>query len=120
MSTIIMHSGEKMKAYAVVAPKLKNINVQFILPCGFILPTFRGKDCDWYVVEADKEGFMLADQRKKLKTYYTMRGTDRCCASGRWGELGVNNDVDLKLGQMPPKEFRDSILVKKSEVCIEV
>ena len=116
MATKVMHSGDAVSVYAIVAPKIKNINVQFILPCGFVLPTFRGKDCDWHVIEGDKDGFVFMDERKKLMIYYTMRGTDKCCASGKWGELGTNNDIDLKIGEVPPKKFSALILVNKSNV----
>ena len=116
MATKTMHSGDRLDVYAIVAPQMKNVNVKFILPCGFVLPTFRGKGCDWHVIEGDGDGFIFADERKRLKTYYTMHGTDKCCASGKWGELGTDHDVDLKLGDVPPQEFINSILVSKSDM----
>lgn len=116
MAPKTMHSGNILGVYAIIAPKVDNVNVRFILPRGFALPTFRGKSCGWHVIEVDEDGFIFADERKKLKTRYTMRGTDRCCASGKWGELGMDHDVDLKLGDVPPQEFSNSILVNKSNV----
>jgi len=116
MVTKIMHSGDRLDVYAIVAPMVNNVNLQFILPRGFALPTFRGKGCDWHVIEGDENGFIFADERKRLKICYTMLGTDKCCASGKWGELGTDHDVDLKLGDVPPQEFRNSILVNKSDV----
>lgn len=114
MAVKTRHSGDRLDVYAIVAPMIANVNVKFVLPRGFVLPTFRGKDCDWYVIEGDEDGYIFADERKKIKTLYTMLGTDKCCASGMWGELGTDHDVKLKLGDVPPQDFRNSILVNKS------
>ena len=116
MANKIMHSGDRLDVYAIVAPKVDNVNLNFVMPRGFILPTFRGQCCDWHVIEGTEDGWVFADERKRLKTYYTMRGTDKCHASGKWGELGMDHDVDLKLGEVPPQEFKNSILVNKSDV----
>ena len=71
MANKIMHSGDRLDVYAIVAPKVDNVNLNFVMLRGFILPTFRGQCCDWHVIEGTEDGWVFADERKRLKTYYT-------------------------------------------------
>lgn len=111
-------SGDKFGVCVMAFLKHKKENVSFILQKGFPLPTFRGGNCEWNIIEGDEHGFVFHNSKERI--YYTQQGNKKCCATGDWGVLGSEEKIALSVGQDVPTEYSKHILVNKSELKWEM